>query len=209
MTSRSANGVTMKRHEVVQRSAAYALSGVWLLMFMLVVIPVHGCASYPLPRVGVDGLARVRFTSHGVATACANTYGCTITYGSLAHGDRDSSVLSPPLRKDLLTSSMSGEIGIKNFPDPASIEWRSSDGIPHRAMLDIESIFKDQVMVHSVPVSAVDRVSKSPEILIVVDDKTIRVYLKTFVWLKEPAIPGNRFSFWKLEARLAFEKTYL
>jgi hypothetical protein len=179
------------------------------LTFLLVVFLVNGCASYQSTIVGVDGMARVRFKTHAVATACANTYGCTIRYGSLAHGDRDSSVLSPPLRTDLLTSGMSGEIGIKNFPDPALIEWRSSDGIPHRAIVDIGAIFKDQFMVHSVPMSAVDRVSESPEVLIVVDDKTIRVYLKIFVWLKEPAIPGNRFSFWKREAHLAFEKTYL
>lgn len=74
--------------------------------------------------------------------------------------------------------------------------------------MDIASIFKRQVFFHSVPESDIFRIEPSPEILIVVDDRTVRVYIKTFIHLNYEREPGNKYSDYRVDALLAYEKKY-
>src|SRR3546814_7992568 len=47
----------------------------------------------------------------------------------------------------LLTASF---LSIANFPPPAVVSWRSKDGTPLRAEVDIDKIFKDRLIRHNV-----------------------------------------------------------
>jgi hypothetical protein len=103
---------------------------------------------------------------------------------------------------------MGAQVGLENFPAPAELTWASSDGKYHSAVVDIGAIFSDQVFYHSVANDDIFRIEPSPEILIVVEDRTVRVYLKSFVHLKHEYLSGIRRVGYRLEASLAYEKIY-
>src|SRR3546814_6299462 len=42
-----------------------------------------------------------------------------------------------------------GYSSIANFPPPAIVTWRSKDGTPHHAEVDIGDIFKDRLIRHN------------------------------------------------------------
>src|SRR3546814_3152708 len=42
-----------------------------------------------------------------------------------------------------------GYSSIANFPQPAIVTWRSKDGTPHHAEVDIGDIFKDRLIRHN------------------------------------------------------------
>ena len=89
--------------------------------------------------------------------------------------------------------------------------WRSLDGVPHEAKVDIGAIFKDERVLHHVPEQDI-YVSREPfsgpEIILVVNDRTISVYMKTMIYLKKPRIPANPNSDIVDETTLAFTHTY-
>lgn len=62
--------------------------------------------------------------------------------------------------------------------------------------------------MHRVPSSDVDGVTESPVILLIVDDRTIRIYMKVRVRLKYEEVVGNPYSKYRDELTLAFQKTY-
>lgn len=152
--------------------------------------------------------ATVHFRVHSFGSECAETIGCEVIYANRVQRKESDSRKSAILRKDVLKRNRGTEIAIPNFPDPAVVTWRSSDGTPHRTQIDIGEIFKERVALHRVPVTEILGVNDEPTILLIVDDRTIRVYLKTGVWLNYEEIPGNPYSNYREDVTLAFEKTY-
>ena len=74
-----------------------------------------------------------------------------------------------------------GYIGIRNFPAPARVSWKSKDGTFHTAEVDIGKIFKDEVIIHHLPLRefphAPENTLQDVTIVLVVDDRTIKVYM--------------------------------
>ncbi len=97
-----------------------------------------------------------------------------------------------------------------NFLPPAIVTWRSKDGTPHEAEVDIGEIFKDQLIRHKVPRQDISTKGSLPlpEIILEVNDRTINVYMRATIWLKEPRIPGNRLSNQQNDLIKAYSRTY-
>ncbi|QDE40666.1 hypothetical protein FIV34_16355 [Luteibacter pinisoli] len=148
------------------------------------------------------------FKWHAFYSECGQTLGCTVLYANRVQRRDDDKVMTGRLREDVLTRTPSVEIGIRNFPDPAVVTWTSKDGTNHREVVDIRQIFRDEVVMHRVPSSDVDGVTESPVILLIVDDRTIRIYMKVRVRLKYEEVVGNPYSKYRDELTLAFQKTY-
>src|SRR3546814_1629942 len=75
----------------------------------------------------------------------------------------------------LLTASF---LSIANVPTPAVVSWRSKDGTPLRAEVDIDKIFKDRLIRHNVAREDIPEKAgvHNPDIVLEVDDRTINVY---------------------------------
>ncbi|MGC9562497.1 hypothetical protein [Brachymonas sp. M4Q-1] len=139
-----------------------------------------------------DSVPVLHFKFHSFQSFCFDTYGCTVVYAGLRDTDDSPSEKSRSFESVggealLKTMGGSGHINIKNFPASAKVTWRSKDGTYHSAEIDIGKIFKDERIIHHMPLrdfpfpnnpmgSADD-----PTILLVVDDRTIKVYMLSII----------------------------
>ena len=153
------------------------------------------------------------FDRHSFGAYCYNTIGCEVLYANFYDVNDEADEVSPPPESAGVQKYWGGtHVGIDNFPPPATVTWRSLDGTAHVERVDIGEIFKDHQVLHDVPSEKLGwnatMTGMSPEIVLVVNDRTISVYMGTFVVLKEPEIPGNRYSGARDEFLLAWRHTY-
>jgi hypothetical protein len=155
----------------------------------------------------------LKFKSHSFGAFCYDTQSCTIRYAGLKHG---SERLSPPSAiygPDYLAHLGGGHLMIRNFPPPAQVSWRSKDGQAHSAEIDMGELFADELIRHnvkreemaSVPDGEFDR---EPDILLEVNDRIIRVYMRAHIPTKTRQKPGNRYSDFRNDLILVKTYTY-
>lgn len=155
----------------------------------------------------------IRFTSHNFSARCYDTLECEVHYDGLSHGDDRPSPPSSKYGPNYLEGWSGGHGGIRNFPPPAMVVWRSKDGAVHETEVDIGRIFKDRKVRHFVPREEVadlpdGKYESSPSILLEVNDRTIRVYMNAYVPTKHLQIPGNRYSTFRNDLVLMTTSTY-
>jgi hypothetical protein len=148
------------------------------------------------------------FVKHNLGVHCFNVYGCTVYYNDGFVIQNDEAELSPPSKNEPKNLS-AGYIAISNFPSPAKLSWKSKDGTALRAEIDIGEIFKDEIIRHNVPKEDLPTEtiagSEYPDILLVINDRTVSVYMRAKMYTKDqPGKPGRIV--W--DAIQAFSKTY-
>lgn len=153
------------------------------------------------------------FAQHNFGAHCFDTIGCRVTYAGFTHGvDRDDEV-SPPMssykgsREQLLRA---GHVGKRNFPPAAHLSWRSKDGVPHEADVDIGEIFKDRVVRHNVPREDYreDLGIADPDIVLEVNDRTVNVYMRALIPTKTEQSAGGARGYSRDELVLVWTKTF-
>lgn len=153
----------------------------------------------------------LKFKRHNFGSYCFNTIGCKVLYNNFYDSlDEENEVSPPPLPN--YPNNLNADTGpIENFPPPAIVTWRSLDGVPHEAKIDIGAIFKDQRILHHVPEDQIPTETAAfdgADIVLVVNDRTISVYMKTTIALKKPRDPSNPLSNSVHEMNLAYIHTY-
>lgn len=176
------------------------------------VVPAH-VPTLPNGVVNIDTRKPIPFDRHKFGAASYQTYGCKVRYAGLLVLDEPDDVLqiassTVPRYPDVLHA---GILDIRNFPLPAQVSWRDKDGNPHEARVDIAAIFRDQVVLHKVPHAQLPPVLTAPvfpEIILEINDSTIRVWMRAFVPTTVLQEPGNRLSNYRDDVVLAYSKTY-
>ncbi|MBB5866299.1 hypothetical protein [Xanthomonas sp. 3058] len=167
--------------------------------------------------VHIDTSKPIPFSKHAFGAGCYDTYGCKVLYNGRyeANYPEDVKQISSASLGDIYPDNMhAGTIGIRNFPNfppPAEVSWRSKDGQSHHALVDLEAIFKDKVVLHHVPQEQLPPILQadiSPEIILEVNDRTINVYMKAMVDTTVLQKPGNKYSNFRSDLILAYTKTY-
>lgn len=154
-------------------------------------MPTTGNASVSLNLMPVKEWP-IRFDSHKFSVFTYGTYGATVTYDG-PQIEQDPDVLQPSSDSygPDYQRNWSGVHGmIRNFPPPAQVRWRSRDGEAHQAEIDIGALFADEVVRHNVPREDVaDMVDGEyqyePSIILEVNDRTIRVWMRAWIPLKQ------------------------
>jgi len=151
------------------------------------------------------------FKQHTFTTVCYSTQFCRVWYAGVWSGFRKPSPPSSDYGPKYLDHIWGGHVGIDNFPDPAEVIWRSMDGTEHQAHIDIGAIFRDRLVRHHVPREEMADVPDgehggNPLIVLEVNDRTIRVYMRMPIPTKHLRIPGNPYSNYRNDLILA--KTY-
>jgi hypothetical protein len=144
-------------------------------------VPIEPVKQWPL-----------KFKRHSFGVYSYDTYGCKVWYANTWQAMESDTKLqrsSDSYGPDYQRNWSGGHIDIKNFPPPAQVTWRSRDGQPHEALIDIGEIFKDQLIFHNVPREEMSDVPHGeyqfdPAILLEVNDRTIRVYMRAMIFLK-------------------------
>lgn len=158
----------------------------------------------------------LRFDSHKFSVFTYDTYGARVVYAGQLQIDQDDDELkrsSASYGPDY-QRSWSGIHGmIRNFPAPAKVSWRSKDGQAHEAEIDFGEIFKDERVRHNVPREEVadmldGEYRHEPSIILEINDRTIRVYMKAFIPTRQLQIPGNPISDARVDVVLVETYTY-
>lgn len=152
----------------------------------------------------------LKFRSHYFGGHCFNTQSCRILYRGFPHGSEQPSPSVESYGRPLEKLLSAGRGPIPNFPPPAKVSWQAQDGTPLEAEIDIGEIFKDELIRHNVAREDATKNATDalPEIVVEVNDRTINVYMRATIWLKEPRIPGNRYSTAQRDLIKAFSRTF-
>lgn len=152
------------------------------------------------------------FKQHNFEAYCYNTLKCKVVYNNdnftRLYGDSPS---GPPPSPDYREKwGFASNVGVRNFPPPAEVQWTSLDGAEHETKVDIEEIFKDELVLHKVPESdyAEGSFGDSPSIFIEINDRTISVFMMAYIATKTAQVPGNKHSTHRYDLVLAWSKTY-
>lgn len=152
--------------------------------------PGHG------PYTGTVADWPLWFIEHNFGAYCFSTLRCVVEYARFAHGGdspRPSiESLGDPLEKIL----RAGWGPYRNFPAPAEVSWTSSDGTRLEARVDIAEILADRMIRHTAARKDIkeDTSIPPPGVILVVDDRVITIYMRTWIALKEPSDPANPHS---------------
>lgn len=154
----------------------------------------------------------LKFKDHSIGVSCFDASGCRASYGHTLIADYPSTQVQPSSASfgpDYRKRMRAGVIK-RNFPDPMELSWRSRDGTQHHARIDIGKIFSDERVLHSVPrgdipadATSVAAENATPEIIVEVNDRTVRVYMRARIPLTYEQEPGNRYSDYASELILA------
>lgn len=145
-------------------------------------VPIEPARQWPL-----------KFKKHSFEIYSYDTYGCKVWYADTWQAMDDETKLkrsSDRYGPNYQKNWGGGHSGIRNFPLPAEIAWRSKDGQSHQARIDIGELFKDEVILHNVPREEMADVpygkyQHDPDIIMEVNDRTIRVYMRAMIFLKQ------------------------
>lgn len=152
------------------------------------------------------------FKQHNFEAYCYNTLKCRVVYNNdnFTRLYEDSPSGPPPNSDYRKKWGFASNVGIRNFPPPAEVQWTSLDGVEHEAKVDIGEIFKDELVLHKVPESdyAERSFGDSPSIFIEVNDRTISVFMMAYIATKAEQVPGNKHSTHRYDLILAWSKTY-
>lgn len=153
----------------------------------------------------------LKFKEHKFSARCYDTLTCSVWYAGLDQGREDPSPPSTKFGPGYLDNWQGGHVGIRNFPGPAEVTWRSKDGSHLEAEVDIAAIFRDELIRHNVPRDDIPELPDGkyrgdPSILLEVNDRTIRVYTRAMIFTRTFRKPGNPYSNFRND--LILVKTY-
>jgi hypothetical protein len=197
----------MRRHRNLSRAAACAI-------VLAAPLLLQGCRTAMDPSNASAGTAPsadtaetgalyspwpLKFRKHNLGIHCFDTYGCKVVYDGRVQVMDDPMVLRPSsasIGTDYQKAWLGGRLGFHNFPPPARVSWRSKDGEAHEAEIDLGAMFEDELVRHNVAREAIPSYAtfRNPDIHLEINDRTINVYMLASVPLREPEVPGNRFS---------------
>lgn len=192
----------------------------------LLLLALQGCAApmtapthrpvYPPPGHLPPSLNRaedgpLRFWQHNFGAYCFSTWGCRIRYGSLLVEDHAPTEWMEPIEAaagDMRLRMKGGHLAIKNFAGPVVIDWHDSHHAPLHLEIDLADLFADGLIRHNVGRGDIaEGVSiGDPDIIVEVNDRTVRVYMRAHIPLKRPRDPGNPYSNFVDENVQVFEK---
>lgn len=154
--------------------------------------------------------ALFKFKEHKFSALCFNTKGCRVEYANVYDVNDADDVISPPPPENLLNLISGVRLGIRNFPGPAKITWRSLDGVRHEESIDIKEIFGGECIIHDIPREQIANgvEPRMPSIVLVINDREVSVYMKTMIFLREPRRPENPHSDFVMATTLAYRKTF-
>lgn len=178
--------------------------------------PLYGKEPWPL-----------KFHTHTFDGWCMNTLACSIIYDRFQFGSRKYGVFGEPIdfpsgpppedwkkfwhgRKPIFADDGN------TFPGPVHIEWTSLNGAQNNVSIDLDEIFSERLVLHSL---SLDEIRKtwletlsfkpiSPNILIEVNDRAIRIYMRALIVGGSEQDPVNPDGYLRDDLILAWERIY-
>lgn len=168
-----------------------------------------GIRSWHMKSKVENGVLKIPFYDHSFDARCFDTLRCRVLYGN-AYIVNSGSASGPFTERD--RNNLSGGWANLDFPSVARVMWTSKDGTNHDEKIDLGAIFRSG-MVRYAPDLDVNDVHLSvppsaPDIILVVENRSIQVYMKAWIWLLHPTDPTNKFSNLRTDAVIAYSQTF-
>lgn len=156
-----------------------------------------------------DGKLVATFSSHSFSSYCFDTLKCRVLYKNRYDTNDDSP--STPLTESIRNNLHAGW-GIFGPPSQATVEWTSRDGTNHIERVELGEIFESRLILYAKDLN-IDDVNlemphDEPDIILVVHDRSISVYMRAWISLKRPIDPENQLSDFRDDLILAYSQTY-
>ena len=160
----------------------------------------------------------LRFDSFSFGARCHHTMRCRVVFAK-AHQVSERYDVEPsgePYAPDWKDHWKVGyHISAEDvFPDPVKIRWTAMDGMERTTEINLEKLFPERLILHNAREEEVkegwglERHARSVDILLEVNDRTINVYMRAWVALKQRRDPNDRMSDDLRDLVLAWSKTY-
>ncbi|WP_369927399.1 hypothetical protein [Xanthomonas sp. NCPPB 2632] len=160
------------------------------------------------PKIKNDKLI-MPFVVHNFSSFCFDTIKCRVLYKN--RYARNEGGPSGPLTDAIRENLSAGWITLDK-PSVAHVSWVSKNGDNHDAVIDLDEIFQDRLVRYSSKLNINDvdleAYTSSPDIILVVEDRSIQVYMKAMIYLYEPRDPNNRFSDFRDDLVLVHTKNF-
>lgn len=156
-----------------------------------------------------DGKLIMPFFDHDFGSACFDTLECRISYKNRYDTEESdpSGSLNESDRRNFSASWL-----IFDMPSIAHATWTSKDGSKHDEEIDLGKIFQSKLVRYSpdLDVNDVDLTVyyTSPEIFLIVNNRSIHVYMKAHIPMLHPVDPGNRYSAWRRDLVAVYMQTF-
>ena len=168
-----------------------------------------GIKSWHMKSKVENGVLKMPFYDHSFGARCFDTLRCRVLYGN-AYIVNSGSPSGPFTERD--RDNLSGGWGNLEFPSVARVVWTSKDGTNHDEKIDLGEIFRSRTVRYAPDLDVNDvnlRVPPgAPDIVLVVEGRSIHVYMKAWIYLLHPADPTNRFSTLRTDPVVAYSHTY-
>lgn len=174
---------------------------------------IHHDQKQSMPTAQIESTVRtqdITFSDHNFGAYCFNASGCSVLYANRYIVNNPDDKSSPPPPEGYLHRLAGSHIAIRNFPRPAVVKWHSKDGTFHEAHVNIADIFRDEKILHNSRLSDVpsDIYIGPPDIILVINDRTISIYMKAHLPIRAPRDPSKPLSNFTSNLILASTRSY-
>lgn len=160
----------------------------------------------------------IRFDDFNFGARCYNTLKCRVVFkGTQELSDRvQSGPSGEPRSPDWKEKWNADHIVMAKevFPPPVDVRWTALDGVARETKIDLEEVFPDRLVLHKVPREDIRpgwegaRESRSVEILLEVNDRTINIYMRGRILQRKMKDSDDPNGEWRRDLILAWTKTY-
>jgi hypothetical protein len=168
-----------------------------------------GIGSWHMKSKVEDGVLRIPFHAHSFGARCFDTLRCRVLYNH-AYIVNSGEPRGPFTERD--RENLDGGWGNLDFPSVARVTWTSKDGTNHDEEVNLGEIFRSRMVRYPADLDITDvKISaapSSPHIVLVVDDRSIRVYMRAWISLLQPRFPGRKLSDFRHDPVVAYSQTF-
>lgn len=163
---------------------------------------------YVRPKVK-DGALIMPFFDHNFGSACFDTLKCRVQYKNRYDTKEDEP--TEPLT-EAARGNLSGRWLLDDLPSVARVIWESKDGVSHDESIDIGAIFRSRLIRYAGDMDVtevnLDVPPASPDIILVVENRSIHVYMKAHISLLDPVDPNNRLTNFREDLVIAYTQEF-
>jgi hypothetical protein len=168
-----------------------------------------GIKSWHMKSKVENSVLKIPFYDHSFGAACFDTLRCRVLYDN-AYIVNSGSPSEPFTERD--RHNLSGGWGSLDFPSVARVIWTSKDGTDHDENVDLGEIFSTGMVRYPTDLDVNDvKISvppSAPDIVLVVEDRSIRVYMRAWISLLKPRFPGRKYSDFRHDPVVAYSQTF-
>jgi hypothetical protein len=168
-----------------------------------------GIKSWHMKSKVEDGVLKMPFYDHSFGARCFDTLSCRVVYDN-AYIVNDGGPRGPFTERD--RDNLNAGWGNLEFPSVVRVSWTSKDGTNHDEKINLGEIFRSRLVLYPADLDVNDvKISvppSAPDIILVVEGRSIRVYMRAWISLLRPRFPGREHSDFRHDPVVAYSQTF-